>query len=234
MIGNAGRARSYALPVVSWTQIPVPLRRWAYRFASGLLLVYRLLRRPTFTGVKCVLTDGDLVLLVRHTYGQREWLLPGGSLKRDEPPLSAARREMREELGIDIADWTALGELTAYTERGRDRLHCFQAELRDAALTRARIRGLVPARRIAARPRTFCPADPRPRAPDARELSSARYSHSIVPGGLLVISSTTRPTGRISLIIRDAICSSRSYGSLAQSAVMASSLVTARITITLP
>ncbi len=36
------------------------------------------------------------------------------------------------------------------------------------------------------------------------------YSHSIVPGGLLVMSSTTRPTGRISLIIREAICSSRS------------------------
>jgi hypothetical protein len=36
------------------------------------------------------------------------------------------------------------------------------------------------------------------------------YSHSIVPGGLLVMSSTTRPTGRISLIIREAIFSSRS------------------------
>src|SRR3954453_5007325 len=36
------------------------------------------------------------------------------------------------------------------------------------------------------------------------------YSHSIVPGGLLVMSSTTRLTSRISLIIRDAICSSRS------------------------
>ena len=36
------------------------------------------------------------------------------------------------------------------------------------------------------------------------------YSHSIVPGGLLVMSSTTRPTGRISPIIRAAICSSRS------------------------
>jgi soluble lytic murein transglycosylase-like protein len=36
------------------------------------------------------------------------------------------------------------------------------------------------------------------------------YSHSIVPGGLDVMSSTTRLTSRSSLIIRDAICSSRS------------------------
>ena len=37
-----------------------------------------------------------------------------------------------------------------------------------------------------------------------------RYSHSIAPGGLDVMSSTTRLTSRISLIIREAICSSRS------------------------
>ena len=58
------------------------------------------------------------------------------------------------------------------------------------------------------------------------------YSHSMVPGGLLVMSSTTRLTSRISLIIRDAICSSRSYGRRAQSAVIASSDVTARIATT--
>ena len=58
------------------------------------------------------------------------------------------------------------------------------------------------------------------------------YSHSIVPGGLDVMSSTTRLTSRTSLIMREAICSSRSYGSLAQSAVIASSEVTARIATT--
>ena len=58
------------------------------------------------------------------------------------------------------------------------------------------------------------------------------YSHSIVPGGLLVMSSTTRLTSRISLIIREAMRSSRSYGSRAQSAVMASSDVTARMATT--
>ncbi len=40
--------------------------------------------------------------------------------------------------------------------------------------------------------------------------SRSVYSHSIVPGGLLVMSSTTRPTERISPIMRAAICSSRS------------------------
>src|SRR5215211_5145823 len=41
-------------------------------------------------------------------------------------------------------------------------------------------------------------------------LAEPAHSHSIVPGGLLVMSSTTRLTSRISLIMREAICSSRS------------------------
>ena len=68
-----------------------------------------------------------------------------------------------------------------------------------------------------------------PRSPFVR---SSAYSHSIVPGGLLVMSSTTRLTSRISLIIREEIRSRRSYGSRAQSAVMASSEVTARTATT--
>ena len=40
--------------------------------------------------------------------------------------------------------------------------------------------------------------------------AGGRYSHSIVPGGLDVMSSTTRLTSRSSLIMREAICSSRS------------------------
>ena len=55
------------------------------------------------------------------------------------------------------------------------------------------------------------------------------YSHSIVPGGLLVMSYTTRLIPRTSLTIRDEILRSTSYGSGAQSAVIPSSLSTARI-----
>ncbi len=39
---------------------------------------------------------------------------------------------------------------------------------------------------------------------------ASAYSHSMVPGGFDVMSSTTRLTSRISLIMREAICSSRS------------------------
>ena len=74
-----------------------------------------------------------------------------------------------------------------------------------------------------------------PRAGRLRRCPALRrfaYSHSMVPGGLLVMSSTTRLTSRISLIIREEIRSSRSYGSRAQSAVIASSEVTARTATT--
>jgi DNA-binding NarL/FixJ family response regulator len=56
------------------------------------------------------------------------------------------------------------------------------------------------------------------------------YSHSIVPGGLLVMSSTTRLTSGTSLVIRPEILASTGSGTLAQSAVIASSLVTGRST----
>jgi len=54
------------------------------------------------------------------------------------------------------------------------------------------------------------------------------YSHSMVPGGLEVMSYTTRLMPRTSLTIRLEMARSTSYGSGAQSAVMPSSECTAR------
>jgi 8-oxo-dGTP pyrophosphatase MutT (NUDIX family) len=110
-------------------KLPVPLRRLGYRLAYAVLGVYWFLFRPTGRGVKCVLTDGDQVLLVRHTYGPRGWDLPGGSVKSGEEPASAARREMYEELGVSVDSWRMIGELKVVIDYRRDILHCFQAEL---------------------------------------------------------------------------------------------------------
>ena len=65
-------------------------------------------------------------------------------------------------------------------------------------------------------------------------LGRVGHSHSMVPGGLLVTSSTTRLTSGTSPVIRLEILASRSYGSRDQSAVIASSLDTGRRTIGWP
>ncbi len=65
-----------------------------------------LIRRatPSFhVGAICVVerADGHL-LLVRQSYRRDGWGFPGGLLRRREEPADAARRELREELGIDV------------------------------------------------------------------------------------------------------------------------------------
>jgi 8-oxo-dGTP pyrophosphatase MutT (NUDIX family) len=115
---------------------PVVLaRRLGYRTALALLRVWWFVRRPSLHGVKCVLTDGDRVLLVRHTYGRRDWDLPGGSPKRGERFRDAARREMHEELGLTIDGWTDLGGIDALTYNRHDTLHVFHARIDAPRLT---------------------------------------------------------------------------------------------------
>jgi 8-oxo-dGTP pyrophosphatase MutT (NUDIX family) len=115
--------------------VPVGLRRLAYRAAHRALRGYWFVRRPDIDGVKCVLTRDGRILFVRHTYGHREWDLPGGAVKRGEPPLTTARREMHEELGIDIDGWRALGTVVSHAYHRCDHMHVFGAELDDQPLT---------------------------------------------------------------------------------------------------
>lgn len=114
--------------------LPTALRRAGYRAAYNVLRVYWFVRRPEVRGVKCVLTKGDRVLLVRHTYGERRWDLPGGRMRRDEPGINAARREMHEELGVLIEDWAPIGIVSGTAEFRRDRMQIFQADIRDGEI----------------------------------------------------------------------------------------------------
>jgi ADP-ribose pyrophosphatase YjhB (NUDIX family) len=52
-----------------------------------------------------VLDPDDRVLLVAHVPapGERVWTAPGGGLHPDESHVDAARRELREEVGIEVA-----------------------------------------------------------------------------------------------------------------------------------
>ncbi len=92
-------------------------------------------------------TDAGKVLLIRHKRLQT-WLPVGGELEDGETPLEAARRELREETGLDgdflvvddAVDGAPLG-LMAYEEHsaGSKGLHlnfCFVADVGDQALAK--------------------------------------------------------------------------------------------------
>ncbi len=106
------------------------------------------------------------------------------------------------------ADLTGL-DLTGADFTGADlrNAHLNHAILRDVTLVRANSREPISRERTS---RVRISQVWTTRKPDRASCSCGAHSHSIVPGGLLVMSSTTRLTSRISLIMREAICSSRS------------------------
>ncbi len=84
--------RIHVLLLRVYRRLPVLARRWVVRLLA-----------PSFTvGAICHIERADgRVLLIRQTY-RNHWGVPGGLLKRRESPADAARREVREEVGLDI------------------------------------------------------------------------------------------------------------------------------------
>jgi ADP-ribose pyrophosphatase YjhB (NUDIX family) len=63
---------------------------------------------------------------VRHTYGDRAWGFPGGLAKRGEAALDTSKRELSEELALQPADWSYLGEVQmAGEDRARHIISCY-------------------------------------------------------------------------------------------------------------
>lgn len=121
-------------------RLPEGVQRLGYRLAFHVLRIWWLVAPRGGEGVKCLLTDGGRVLLVRHTYGPRgRWEMPGGSVRRREPPLDAVRRELHEELGLEGLEPRLVVNLEVRVDRHHVRLHCYQAELRGHPLQLDRV-----------------------------------------------------------------------------------------------
>jgi 8-oxo-dGTP diphosphatase len=75
--------------------------RLAYRIAFLLLRLWWALRRPVRHGVVIAVWCGGRVLILRQSY-RAGATFPGGGLHGGEDPEAAARRELREEVGLDI------------------------------------------------------------------------------------------------------------------------------------
>lgn len=104
--------------------IPSPLHRGGLIIAHRLRLVWWRLRRPTINGCRVLTFDrAGRVLLVRHSYGSRRWMLPGGGFAKGEDARAAARRELREEVGCDLADPALFGVVEEPLSGATNRVH---------------------------------------------------------------------------------------------------------------
>lgn len=58
-------------------------------------------RKATGSAGALVTPDGR-VLLVRRAYPPHDWVMPGGNADHEESPTETFRREVREEVGLDV------------------------------------------------------------------------------------------------------------------------------------
>jgi 8-oxo-dGTP pyrophosphatase MutT (NUDIX family) len=60
--------------------------------------------------VRVAIAKDNKILLVKHWIGMDIWQLPGGGIKKNESLISAAKREIKEELNVDINEAEVLNE----------------------------------------------------------------------------------------------------------------------------
>ena len=72
------------------------MRRWTMRLAHT---------RFTVTAGAVIFNDKREVLLLKHRFRAGSgWGLPGGFMEHGEQPIDALRRELREEIGLEVDD----------------------------------------------------------------------------------------------------------------------------------
>ncbi len=81
--------------------------------------------RPTTYGVKAVITFGNDVLLIRNAYGRRNWTFPAGGVKAREDQEKALKREVMEEVGIDLKKAVFVGSFVSSKEYKKDNIFAY-------------------------------------------------------------------------------------------------------------
>jgi ADP-ribose pyrophosphatase YjhB (NUDIX family) len=99
------------------------------------LKLYWFLVRPKTFGAQCVIQHGGAILLVRNTYGRKQWTFAGGSIARGETAEEAIRREVLEEVGLHLQQLQHLGTFEATIDYKKDHVSVFAGVSPDRRVT---------------------------------------------------------------------------------------------------
>jgi 8-oxo-dGTP pyrophosphatase MutT (NUDIX family) len=105
------------------------MKKIFYKLVNPIRTAYWTIFRPKTIGVKCLIECKGKFLMIRHTYGFKYWTFPGGGLKSGETPEEAAKREIHEEVGIELTNLVHVGEYFSNNEQ--DTGHCFFCKVQD-------------------------------------------------------------------------------------------------------
>ena len=110
-----------------------------HKIALWLARLYWYVFKPKTSGVKVIVQNPNTkeILVIRHSYGNQSiWSLPGGSYHPNrESPASAAKREIREELGLKLTELSILGEYKTSAEGKRDSVTIFLSKPNSTKIT---------------------------------------------------------------------------------------------------
>jgi 8-oxo-dGTP pyrophosphatase MutT (NUDIX family) len=122
------------------------LIRAVYRVAHWGLRLLWFIRRPETTGALVAVWHHGRVLLVKNSY-RRQLTLPGGYIRPREDRRTAAARELREEVGIQVQPKRLVHAYhgTHLFEHRQDTLDIYELEVDAAPVVRVDDREVVQA-----------------------------------------------------------------------------------------
>lgn len=103
------------------------MKKTALQFAAPILKIIWKIFKPQTLGVRAILVKNEKILLVKHSYSTL-WYLPGGGMKKGETFVNALKRELAEELGIDLKDNYLHGIYNNFAEGKNDNIFVFYSE----------------------------------------------------------------------------------------------------------
>lgn len=103
-----------------WRSMPAQVRRWSIRATNT---------RFTVTAGAIIFNNAGQVLLLKHRFRAGSgWGLPGGFLNAGEQPLDALRRELREEIDLEVESVEIFAARSFKKPRQVEVLFCCRAD----------------------------------------------------------------------------------------------------------